>query len=191
MNYKQVYAIKAKNESKIKSICPNITTKSGIYVFFRVDENDIKHCYIGQAKNLLQRTAQHLSEYDRIALSLKKRGFYSQENVHGWRLIFKECAIDKLDENERLSIKTYANKGYQLYNSTSGGQGQGKNGLDKNKPSKGYYDGLEQGKKNSRKFVADLFTKHLDYVPKKQPPTANQQKAMQKFSEFLDWENKQ
>lgn len=188
MNYKQIYAIKAKNENKIKTICPNITTSSGIYVFFRFDEDEIKHCYVGQAKNLLQRAAQHLAEYDRIALSLKKRGFYSSENPHGWRLIFKECAIDKLDENERLSIKTYANKGYQLYNSTSGGQGQGKNGLDKNRPSKGYYDGIEQGKKNTQRFIADLFAKHLDVVPKKNPPTKLQEKALQKFEDFLKGE---
>lgn len=188
MNYKQLYAMIAKRERQIKEICPSINKKSGIYVFSRVDEDEIKHCYVGQAKNLLQRTAAHLGEYDRIGLSLKKRKFYSEENPGGWKLAFRNCADNVLDENEKRTIKAYADKGYQLYNATSGGQGKGKNGLDKNKQSRGYYDGLEQGKKNARRFVADLFAKHLDYSTKKSPPTKNQEKALQKFKDFLAYQ---
>lgn len=187
MNYRQLYAMKSSREKQIKMICPKINNGSGIYIFYRIDENEIKHCYVGQAKHLLERAASHLSEYDRIGLSLKKRKFYSKENLGGWKLVFKNCGVDELDENEKRAIKAYADKGYQLYNATSGGQGIGKNGLDKNKSSRGYYDGVEQGKNNAKRFVADLFNKHLDFKPKKYPPTKNQQKAMQKFKDFLDF----
>jgi hypothetical protein len=49
---------------------------------------------------------------------------------------------------------------------------------------------VEQGKKNTREFVKHLFDLHLDYVPKKNPPTKLQEKAMQKFKNFLEYENK-
>jgi hypothetical protein len=44
---------------------------------------------------------------------------------------------------------------------------------------------------NARKDIAHLFKLHLDYTTKRQPPTVNQQKALQKFEDFLDWENKE
>lgn len=187
MNYKQVYAMKDKREQRIKAVCPAINDDSGIYVFYRIDENGIKHAYCGQAKHLLQRTAAHLGEYDRIALSLKKRGFGSKENPHGWFLIFKNCPESLLDTNERITIKVYADKGFQLYNSTAGGQGEGKSGLDKNKPSRGYHDGIAQGYLNAQRFVAHLFDKHLDYKPKSDKPNKHQEKAMQKFKEFMEF----
>lgn len=178
--------MKFKREMQIKEICPEINNQSGIYVFYRIDENEIKHCYVGQAKHLLERTASHLGEYDRIALSLKKRGFYSDKNLHGWRLLFRFCPTEQLDELEKETIKAYADKGFQLYNKTAGGQGQGKSSFDNRKPSKTYYDGLEQGRKNAQKFVANLFEKHLDYKPKSDKLNKNQEKAMQKFKEFLE-----
>ena len=67
----------------------------------------------------------------------------------------------------------------------SGGS-EGKTDIGERKPSRGYYDGLEQGYKNAQKEVSHLFNLHLDYTTKKQPPTVNQQKAYQKFKDFLD-----
>jgi hypothetical protein len=86
---------------------------------------------------------------------------------------------------EQKYIKQYANAGYQMRNKTSGSQGEVKQGLSANKQSKGYYDGLEQGKKKSREFVADLFNKHLVVTTKKQPPTKLQERALQKFMDFI------
>lgn len=186
MNYRQIYAIKAKREQQIKNVAPSISKESGIYVFHRVDENGIKHAYVGQAKHLLERTASHLGEYDHIGISLKKRGLYSAENSGGWQLKYKECAQDDLDENERKTIKHYADNGYQLYNATLGGQGEGKANIKDGKTSKGYYDGVEQGEKNVKRFVANLFNKHLDYKTKSDKPNKNQEKAMQKFKDFLE-----
>jgi 4-hydroxyphenylpyruvate dioxygenase-like putative hemolysin len=96
---------------------------------------------------------------------------------------------DNLDEYEQKCIKEYADDGYQLRNKTSGSQGKGKRSLDNQKSPKGYYDGLQQGYKNAQKFVANLFDKHLFYDKKSDKPNKNQEKALEKFREFLDWSN--
>ncbi|MEE0968185.1 MAG: GIY-YIG nuclease family protein [Clostridia bacterium] len=187
MNYEQLKAIKEKkkeNEKKILEVCPNCPNRSGIYFLIR-EEDGFKWAYIGQAKSLLSRLAGHLKGYQHIDLSLKKHGLYSTENPTGWRVGFMEYPEKVLDEKEQYWIKRYANAGYQLRNHESGGK-QGKFALEGRKPSRNYYDGLEQGRKNARRFIADLFSKHLDYVPKKQPPTKLQEKALQKFKDFLE-----
>lgn len=119
-NYKQIYAIKAEREGRIKKICPNIPYSSGIYVFYRTDEAQIRRAYCGQAINLCERCASHLGEYDHIALSLKKHGFYSGENPYGWKLAFKTCPKSELDEREVATIKSFADDGFQMYNVTAG-----------------------------------------------------------------------
>ena len=81
--------------------------------------------------------------------------------------------------------------GWQVYNHTSGSQGEGKKALDNQKATKGYLQGLANGYMNARKDIAHLFKLHLDYTAKRNPPTVNQQKALQKFADFLDWENKE
>ena len=93
---------------------------------------------------------------------------------------------NQLDEKEQYYIKKYADAGYQMRNKTSGSQGEGKQGISANRQSKGYYDGLEQGKKKSREYIADLFEKHLVVTTKKQPPTKLQEKALKKFMDFID-----
>jgi hypothetical protein len=95
------------------------------------------------------------------------------------------CTEDQLDKREQYYIKIYANSGWQMRNETTGSQGKGKKALGDAKTPKGYYDGIAQGEKNARKMVAHLFELHLDYAPKKSPPTKLQEKAMQKFEEFL------
>ena len=121
-------------------------------------------------------------------MSIKKHGLFSEENPYGYKVHFLEFPENKLDEMEQKYILKYANAGYQLRNKTSGSQGEGKQGISANKSSKGYYDGLEQGKKKSREFIADLFAKHLTVSTKKQPPTKLQEKALQKFNDFISLE---
>jgi hypothetical protein len=197
MNYRQIYARKAECEKRIKEVCPDITNRPGIYIFYRTDtDSGLRFCYIGQAKRLTERCAQHLQEYDHIALSLKKRGFFDpfnpEANPGGWKLSVWECSgLDALDNAEIEAIREYANNGYQLFNRTAGSQSAGKVIFDNKKPSRGYHDGIKQGEKNTRRFVADLFAKHLDYSPKPKSgkwPTENQIKAMQKFKEFMEAE---
>lgn len=188
MNYKQIYAIKKANEERILKVCPNCPNTSGIYFLLR-EEDGFKYAYIGQAVKLRERLSSHLSGYQHIDLSIKKHGLWSEENPTGYKVHFLEFAENLLDEMEQKYIKQYANAGYQMRNATSGSQGVGKKGLDNQKPSRSYYDGLEQGKKNTQRFIADLFSKHLDYKPKKEPPNAYQKRAMEKFKDFLEGEN--
>ena len=190
MNYKKIYAIKKHNEDRILAACPKCPNTSGIYFLLR-EEDGFRYAYIGQAVKLRERLASHLSGYQHIDLSIKKHGLWSEDNPFGYKVFFLEFPVSELDNREQEYIKKYANAGYQMRNATSGSQGVGKKGLDNAKPSRGYYDGLEQGYKNARKEVAHLFRLHLNYTTKKQPPTKLQQNAEQKFSEFINIEGEQ
>ena len=188
MNYRQLYAIKKANKERILKVCPNCPERSGIYFLLR-EENGFKFGYIGKAKTLLSRLADHLQGYKQhIDRSLKKHGLWSEENPTGYKVHFLEFPENVLNEKEQYYIQKYANAGYQLRNIESGGQ-LGKTDIGERKPAKKYFDGVEQGKKNAQKFVANLFEKHLDFVPKKNPPTKLQERAMQKFKDFLEVNN--
>lgn len=187
INYRQIKAIEKKNKERILKLHPRVPETSGIYIFIR-EEDDFKYAYIGQAKHLLTRVAQHLSGYQHIDLSIKKHGLFGEKNPCGWNLCFIICAESELDAHEQSLIKAYANRGYQLYNHTSGGQGKGKQGIGEGKTPKGYHDGLAQGYKNAQKYVANLFKKHLNYSKKSDKPNKNQEKALEKFKEFLNLE---
>lgn len=187
MNYKRIYAIKKSNEERILKVCPNCPGTSGIYFLLR-EEDGFKYAYIGKAKSLLSRLADHLQGYTQhIDRSLKKHGLWSEENPTGWTINFLEFPESELNEKEQYYIQKYANAGYQLRNVESGGN-LGKTDIGERKSSKGFYDGLEQGRKNTQRFIADLFAKHLDYKPKKEPPNAYQKRAMEKFKDFLEGE---
>ena len=191
MNYRQIYARKAECEKRIKEVCPGITNRPGIYIFYRTDtDSGLRFCYIGQAKRLTERCAQHLQEYDHIALSLKKRGFFDplnpEANPGGWKLSVFEFPIESLDMGETEMIKLWANKGYQLFNRTAGGQGDGKVIFDNKRQPKTYREGLAQGYLNARREVAHWFSLHLNVSMKK--PTKNAEKAYKKFLEFIDLE---
>lgn len=188
MNYRQLYAIKKANKERILKVCPNCPERSGIYFLLR-EEGGFKFAYIGKAKTLLSRLADHLQGYTQhIDRSLKKHGLWSDENPTGWTINFLEFPESELNEKEQYYIQKYANAGYQLRNVESGGN-LGKTDIGERKPAKKYFDGVEQGKKNAQKFVANLFEKHLDYKPKKEPPTKLQEKAMKKFKDFLEVNN--
>ena len=188
MNYRQLYAIKKANKERILKVCPNCPETSGIYFLLR-EEGGFKFAYIGKAKILLSRLADHLQGYTQhIDRSLKKHGLWSEENPTGWTINFLEFPESELNEKEQYYIQKYANAGYQLRNVESGGN-LGKTDIGERKPAKKYFDGVEQGKKNAQKFVANLFDKHLDYAPKKNPPTKLQEKAMKKFKDFLEANN--
>lgn len=185
-NYKQVKAIEAKNKKRLLSVNPELSENSGIYFLTRTDKNNIKYAYIGQAKHILTRLAQHLVGYQHIDLSLKKHGLYSENNIHGWKVNFMEYPLSKLDEMEQLYITMYAQQGYQLRNKTSGGQGEGKEQIDEFKPHKGYHDGIRQGKKTLAKELAHIIDTHLviSLKPEKQNNKVSI-KALDKFNELI------
>lgn len=153
-------AIERKNKERLLKVNPYLTDASGIYILTRTDENGIRYAYIGQAKHILTRLAQHLTGYQHIDLSIKKHGFLDENHPHGWFVQKTEYPESELDKEEQNYIKLYASMGYQLRNKTAGGQGAGKVGIDDNKPSKGYYDGKKQG----RADVVKELNKTLKYL---------------------------
>lgn len=171
-------------------INPRLTEASGIYILTRKDENGIKYCYVGQAKHILTRLAQHLLGYQHIDLSLKKHKLFSEKNPYGWEVEYLIAPEDKLDELERNEVKHYASLGYQMRNKTIGGQNEGKVGINESKAPKGYHDGLKQGYKNAIRDVKEFFDKYLVFST---TPYNSQKKDgtlkeiyIKKFNEFKE-----
>ena len=186
-NIQKVKAIESQNKRKILSVNQNVDESSGIYFLTRADENGIQYAYIGQAKHLLTRLAQHLSWYQHIDLSLKKHGMFSEGNVYGWKINFLHYPEDELDEHEQFWIKRYAKNGYQLRNKTAGGQGEGKKQISEYRPAKGYYDGITQGKKTLARELSHIMEKHLtvELKPEKRGNKVSE-KQLEKFNRLLD-----
>ena len=183
MNYIQIMAIKRSNEKRILKVCPDVTDESGIYFFIR-EENGFKYAYIGQAKHLLKRLAEHLGGYQHIDLSIKKHGLWSEDKPTGWRISCIVCDEEQLDEQEQKNIKAFADNGYQLRNRTTGGQGKGKKTIEDTQ-TKGYQHGLHNGYMKAQKEISHLFDLHLDVKTKKQPPSKLQIRALEKFNNFI------
>ena len=183
MNYAQRLIIERKNKDRILKVCPEANEHSGIYIMTR-EENGFKYCYVGQAKHILTRLAQHLVGYQHIDLSLKSHKLYSETNPTGWKIGCLFYPIERLDEMEQRYIKLYANNGYQMRNKTSGSQGVGKQGIADNKPAKGYYDGVAYGEKKTLRKVAEYFTKYLQFGIK--PPSNKiKERKLAEFEEFV------
>lgn len=183
LNYRQIKAIEKANKERVLEVCRDVPETSGIYFLTR-EENGFKYAYVGQAKHLLTRLAQHLKGYQHIDLSIKKHGLWSEDNKTGWRIVIMECPESLLDEQEQRYIRAFAEKGYQLRNKTSGSQGKGKKAIADTQ-TKGYLEGLHNGYKKAQKEIAHLFDLHLVCGTKKQPPTKLQEKALQKFNDFI------
>lgn len=169
--------------ARLLKINPYLTDNSGIYFFTRTDENGIKYGYVGQARHVLTRLAQHLDGYEQhIDLSIRKHGLYSEDNQYGWMITFDEVPVEELDQAEQRYIKTYADLGYQLRNKTSGSQGKGKRGIADNKTAKGYYDGKKQGRNDVLKELKQTL-KYIEITPVNDGKLANRMLA--KFWEIL------
>lgn len=188
-NYRQIKAIEAANRKRLLNVNPQLNDNSGIYVFVRFDENGIKYAYIGQAKHILQRLCSHLTGYQQhIDLSIRKHGLHSSENPYGWDIDFEELPESELDNAEKHYIKEYATQGYQLRNVSLGGQGENRSSgqIGERKPSKGYRDGIQQGRKKLARELANIADKHLVIAlkPEKQN-NAVSQRQFEKFQELL------
>lgn len=183
-------AIEKRNKELILRINPMLNNDSGIYFFTRTDEDGIKYAYIGQAKHILTRLAQHLNGYQHIDLSIKKHGLHMYDNPYGWKIGFLNYPESELDEKEQYYIKAYAKNGYQLRNKTAGGQGQGKNQIDEYRPAKGYRDGIVQGKKTLARELSNIINKHLTVAlqPGKEHNKVSM-RAKEKFETLLDEKN--
>ena len=183
-NLRKAKAIESKNKRLLRGVNPNLDEGSGIYFLTRADEDGIKYAYIGQAKHILTRLAQHLVGYQHIDLSLKKHGLYSADNQYGWKVGFLHFPLDKLDEMEQHYIKQYAQSGYQLRNKTSGSQGTGKKQIDEYRPQKGYRDGILQGKKMLAAELSNIIEKHLSVELREDKK--NNKVSIKAFDKFKD-----
>jgi hypothetical protein len=185
-NFRKAKAIESQNKRRLLEVNPHLDERSGIYVLTREDEDGFKYAYIGQAKHILTRLAQHLVGYQHIDLSLKKHGLHSKDNFFGWKIGFLHYSENSLDEMEQYHIRQYANEGYQLRNKTSGSQGEGKRQIDEYRPSKGYHDGLKQGRKNLAKELSHIIEKHLEITLKEDKKNNKvSMKALEKFQALL------
>lgn len=188
MDYKklrQAKAIESENRKKLLKINSKLNDRSGIYFLTRVDENGINYFYVGQAVRICQRMCGHLVGYQHIDLSIKKRGFYSVDNPYGWKLNFINYPIAELDKWEQYWILEYTKKGYQCrYNKTAGGQGEGKEKINEFKPSKGYRDGIQQGRKNLARELSSIAEKHLKIELREDK--ANNKVSQKQYEKFMD-----
>lgn len=186
-NITRAKAIERENKKRLLEINPDLDEDSGIYFLTRIDENGIKYAYVGQAKHILTRLAQHLVGYQHIDLSIKKHGFFSDDNPYGYKIGFQKIKESELDRKEQQYIKAYANYGYQLRNKTAGGQCEGKTQIDEYRPQKGYRDGIRQGKKSLARELSHIIDKHLtvELRPEKAHNKVSQ-KAFKKFKGLLD-----
>lgn len=186
-NIARAKAIEQENKKRLLEINPDLDEDSGIYFLTRIDENGIKYAYIGQAKHILTRLAQHLVGYQHIDLSIKKHGFYADDNPYGYNINFLKFPESTLDDEEQYYIKFYANAGYQLRNKTAGGQCEGKTQIDEYRPQKGYMDGIRQGKKNLARELSHIIDTHLtvELRPEKAHNKVSQ-RAFEKFKGLLD-----
>ena len=184
-NIAQIKAIEKKNRERLLKVNPNLNDRSGIYFLTRTDENDISYFYIGQAVNIIQRMCGHLTGYQHIDLSIKKRGFYSEENHYGWKLNFINYPKSDLDKMEQYWILEYTKRGYQCrYNKTAGGQGDGKEKINEFKPSRGYRDGLKQGEKNLARELSSIAEKHLKIEIR--DDKKNNKISQRQYEKFMD-----
>ena len=186
MDFRQRKAIEQKNKRKLLAVNPNLNEESGIYFLTREDENGFKYAYIGQAKHILTRLAQHMVGYNQhIDLSLKSHGLFSKENPYGWNVSFANTSEEVLDDMEQRYIKEYA-VGFQLLNKTSGSQGSGKKKIGEYKPTKGYRDGLKQGRINLARELSSIAEKHLKIeIRDVKKNNKISQKQFEKFKELL------
>lgn len=187
-NFRKAKAIEAENRKRWLKLNPNLNDNSGVYILRRVDEDGFKFGYAGQAKHILTRLCQHSAGHQQhIDLSLKKHGLYSENNPYGWTVICENFSEASLDRAEQFYIKWLADQGYQLRNKTGGSQGQGKKQIDEYRPTKGYYDGLKQGKKSLARELSHIIDTHLQVSlkPEKQSNKVSI-RAFEKFQSLID-----
>ena len=140
--------------------------QTGIYLWSRFDEYGTFCWYIGKAKNLLRRTAQHIMDgQSHLDKSIKKHGFWKEEkNENGWDFtIIEYCSESKLDEREQYWIDKYRKvspDNSKMYNVESGGT-TGKTIIGEKKQRRDI-----KWKAEARAKVLAEFREYFDIVPK-------------------------
>ena len=169
-----------KNISQIIKETPE-TTGSGIYLYERTDEKGITYFYIGLAVNIYNRQVSHWNGFQRIDISMRKRGFKTKENPYGWDFkILEYCPENMLNEKEQYWILEYLKQGKQTYNKNYGGNEGKTNTFDSEK--KGYRQGVAYGEEKTTRKIKEYFDKYLQVSIK--PPTSKIKER--KLLEFID-----
>lgn len=186
-DYRKLFDAQRQIKKQLKILCQDLDDRPGIYFWFREDHEG-KHIYIGQALSLIERNINHVQGYkQRLDKSIKKRGFYGENNKSGWKLKIMHAEVGQLNELEKYYINKYKELGYDLYNIESGSKVD-KYDIGYRQAAKGYHDGLHQGYKNAQREVAHWFDKSLDFSIKGSP-NKNKEKAFEKFTNFIAIEN--
>ena len=187
-NIAKAKAIEKSNKQRLLKVNSKLDDESGIYFLTRTDEDNISYFYIGQSVDCLDRNISHLTGYQHIDLSIKKRGFYSSENPYGWKLNVIYYPKGELDKWEQYWILEYTKRGYQCrYNKTGGGQGEGKEKINEFRPAKGYRDGIKQGKINLARELSSIAEKHLKIeIREDKKNNKVSQKQFEKFKELMN-----
>lgn len=184
----QIKAIEKANKEFLLKMNPDLNDDGGIYFLTRTDENGFKFAYIGQSRQsagILTRLSQHMLGWKQhIDLSIKSHKWYSDENPYGWKVGAVNFPDSELDEMEKYWIKKYADNGYQLRNVSLGSQTTGRNMINQTKPSKGYRDGIEAGRKQLAKELNHIINTHLIITLKKD--TKISRNALEKFNNLLN-----
>jgi hypothetical protein len=149
-----------------------------------------KFAYLGKAVDITERTISHINGYQqRIDISLKSRGFYSELNPSGWKLNVLYYPKAELDKWEQYWIDRYRKEGVELYNVESGGT-DGKTIIGERKPPKSYREGVAFGKMSLARELRHIITTHRFEI-KPQKDNKITQKALAKFWELLNYENEE
>lgn len=180
---KKRLAIERDNVKRILQLCPDMQDRSGIYMFYRADENGkVFARYIGKSEtSILKRCASHLQGVKQhLDKSIKAHGLYSESNPTGWQVMVVEyCLPQDCNERERKHIQYCQKLFIDLHNVESGGT-SGKTDINERKPAKGYYDGLKQGRSNLSKELQKTL-KYLNIAPKDQ-----NKRTIRLYNKFLD-----
>lgn len=184
---RKVFAMRKRHEEQIKRLCPEARHESGIYFFYRTDEKGFRYGYIGLAsKSILTRLIQHLEGYKQhLDLSIKKHGLYDeQKNPYGYKIsVICYCPPNEIDDKEEYYIKYYADQGFQMRNTQSGSRNGGRINIADNKPSRGYRDGIKQGRTNIKRELNKIINKYLVISTKQDNKLS--QRMLDKFWEIL------
>lgn len=187
MNFKskkQYFYMQRQCEDLLKTICPELDHRAGIYFYTREEENQ-KFAYIGKSVDCLKRCiSHHLGRKQRIDNSINKRGYYHCiNNQLGWKLNVLYFLESELDKKEQFYIDAYKKAGWELYNIESGGT-VGKTIIGERKSPKSYYDGVAYGRAKAIKDVAVFFEKYLDFVIKGKPNKIKERK-LKEFEDLI------
>lgn len=192
-DFKKLYAKHKKQREQLLAVNPNLNDDPGIYFLLRRSEADIKFAYIGQSRTVLTRLISHLNGYEQhIDLSLKRHKLWSEDNPYGWRVEFLNCPVEQLDALETYYIKQYADAGYQLRNSSLGGQGANRTSgeIGERKAPKGYKAGVQQGKKQLARDLSHIIDTHLEVkIRDEKKHNKISINAYEKFQELIDERN--